>query len=245
MKIVLFGSEGRLGRSILIKHPEVTGYGMSYDIRDFDQVSAVLKEERPDIVINCAAVTDVEYCESHKEECWNVNCKAVETLLRASGGVKANLVHFSSNYALDPVNEYGISKRESEKVVGKRGLVLRTDLYDMHTFLVEKLLGTIENVIAYSDKFYNPISMVGLVEALFGMLKMKGLYNIGTKERISMADFGKTFCKVFGLNENRVFPAPSSDEKKSVKRPKEMYLEPYNNLSIKEDLKRFKNELGM
>ncbi len=243
MKILLFGSEGRLGRTIIRKYPEVSGYGRSLDVRDSQKVIAVVDEHRPDVVINCSALTNVEYCEKYKDECWEVNFKAVETLLKASERVGANFVHFSSNYALNPVNEYGRSKKRSEDVVADRGLVLRTDLYDIHTFLVEKLLCTSENVNAYSNKFFNPISMQGFAKALFSMLNMKGLYNIATSERISMVDFGKKICNIFELDEQRVISTPYNLVLGAVDRPNEMYLEPYNNLTIEDDLRNFRNEL--
>lgn len=242
-KIVMFGSQGRLGRILQKKYPEIVGFGREIDITNSQNLRTIIMNQKPNVIINCAAITDIELCEKEPELCRKVNYDAVKKLAELSQEVGANLVHISSDYALSPVNEYGKAKRESEKVVTPVGIVLRTDLYGKETFLIRKLVFTNDLVQAYEDKFFNPISMASFADILFEMKEKKGIYNIATLERISMFQFALKICKIFQLDEKRVSPSLSSDQNQSVKRPKELFLEPYNSLSIEEDLRRFKHEL--
>jgi dTDP-4-dehydrorhamnose reductase len=242
--IILTGREGKLGSVIKLKHPEVKSFTKkTLDITDRPNVFKTITEEKPKYIINCAALTDSEYCEAHPTECWNVNVIGVRNLAEAANMVKAKLIHFSSNYVINPVNEYGWSKLASESIAAQNGLVLRTDMYDISTFIINKLFFTNEIVNAYNDRFFNPISIYSFVKILFNMLDKTGIYNIGTKKRLSMYEFALKICKVFNLDINRVIPLHSNEKQEKVKRPKELYLKPYNNLSILDDLRLFKNEL--
>ncbi len=241
---ILLGSNGRLASFIRKIHPEAKCYDKdTLDIANREDVIALIEKEKPSLIINCAAITDVEYCETHKDECWKVNAEAVKFLAEAADKVKAKLIHFSSNYAINPINEYGKAKEASEKYASKNGLVMRTDLYDTKTYIVKKLLFTEEALNAYDDKFFNPIYMGTMAELIFKLKDRTGVMNIVTKERLSMYEFALKICKVFGIDKSRVKPVKSAEEAGKAKRPKEIYLKPDVDISITDDLKRFKNEL--
>lgn len=241
--ILLTGGKGRLGSIIKSKYPEIKSFDkFSLDVTDRKKVLKIVVRENPNYIINCAAITDVEYCETHPLECWKVNTIGVRNLAEAANMVGANLIHFSSNYALNPVNEYGWSKLASESIVAQNGLVLRTDIYYTSTFLIRKLLFTKERVGAYTNVFFNPISAYSLVKILFKMLDKKGIFNIGTKEKITPYAFALKVCKTFGLDQKRVFPS-KLNKTCGVKRPAQIFLIPHNHLSIESDLRVFKDEL--
>ncbi|MBT7736294.1 dTDP-4-dehydrorhamnose reductase [Candidatus Peregrinibacteria bacterium] len=103
------------------------------DISDFNKVLDVFKRISPDFVINCAAYTAVDDCETNREEALKVNGDALEAIARACKSENAALVHFSTDYVFnglieggytesaqtDPINFYGQSKLRGEENIEK------------------------------------------------------------------------------------------------------------------------------
>uniref|UniRef100_UPI000ADB98E1 SDR family oxidoreductase n=1 Tax=Rhodothermus marinus TaxID=29549 RepID=UPI000ADB98E1 len=94
-----------------------------------------LPDFTPTVVINCAAMTQVDRCEIEKEACWRVNVEAVETLARLCRQFGARLIQVSTDFVFDgtagpyretdrpnPINFYGRSKLASENVVREAGI---------------------------------------------------------------------------------------------------------------------------
>lgn len=117
---------------------EKSGYIFeSLDISDKKQVEAILNKHRPDVVINTAAMTNVDACETQKEECWKANVVAVQnivdvlsTLNQQPTANNPQLIHLSTDFIFDgeagpykeddkpnPLSYYALSKYESEKVL--------------------------------------------------------------------------------------------------------------------------------
>ena len=241
-RILLLGSKGRLASFIKKIKPEAIGYDKDeVDISDKEQITNLIEKENPSLIINCAALTDLEYCEDNPEECWKVNALAVKYITEAAKKINAKLIHFSSNAAVNPVNEYGKAKLASESFVKDKGLVIRTDIYDTKTFLINKLLFTEEKINAYNDIFFNPIYMGTMAELIFKLKDKTGILNIVTKEKISFYEFVLKICEIFNIDQSRVIPVKYNENQK-VKRQKELYLKPDINISIDEDLRRFKND---
>ncbi|MDF2435636.1 MAG: dTDP-4-dehydrorhamnose reductase [Bacteroidota bacterium] len=152
-KILITGSNGLLGQKIvyaLLKRKDVeiiatssgenrlmekSGYKYeSLDISKKEEVEAVLKKHKPDVVINTAAMTNVDACESRKEECFAINVKGVQNFVDViEGNFKTDLhfIHLSTDFVFDgekgaayvetdepnPLSYYAYSKHESEKVL--------------------------------------------------------------------------------------------------------------------------------
>ncbi len=112
------------------------------DLRDATAVRKALAEERPDLVIHCAAYRDPDFCEEEREETRRLNVEPVATLMDALPEA-ARLVLISTDYVFDgehppyhedderrPVNYYGLSKKEAEDIAARRDstLILRIPL---------------------------------------------------------------------------------------------------------------------
>ena len=132
MKILLLGHKGMLGSDLFLKlaaEHEVTGM----DKEEINIVSAgeckqAIKEIQPDIVMNAAAYTNVDGCETARNECFAVNAEAVKNIAEACREKKIKIVHFSTDYVFDgtakepyqeddkrsPINVYGESKLAGE-----------------------------------------------------------------------------------------------------------------------------------
>lgn len=134
MKILITGAGGLVGRALTEhcqgKGDEVFAYDhQSLDIVDNEKVDKVIAECRPEAVINCAAWTNVDACESDPEKTEQVNSRGPENLARASRRVDAVFVTISTDYVFDglkegfytqrdypaPINVYGKFKLESER----------------------------------------------------------------------------------------------------------------------------------
>lgn len=153
--ILITGSNGLLGQKLVGNLLHRSGYtiiatssgenrmlrkdGYTYaslDITNKQEVDRVLRKYLPDVVINTAAMTNVDACETKRDECWALNVLAVEYIcetleaLKAEGKKDAQLIHLSTDFIFDgtagpykeedapnPLSHYAASKWESEKVV--------------------------------------------------------------------------------------------------------------------------------
>ena len=134
MRILVTGASGLVGRAMvdecLISGDEVLAYDHNtLDIADARAVETVITEQRPEVVVNCAAWTDVDGCESNPDKARSVNSFGPENLARAARKVNAILVTISTDYVFDgakdgfytqrdqplPISVYGKFKLEGER----------------------------------------------------------------------------------------------------------------------------------
>jgi dTDP-4-dehydrorhamnose reductase len=146
MRVLIIGSQGMLGSELIGAYsPDHDVVGMDLaelDITDADQCIAGIGGTRPDLVINAAALTDVDYCENNEEEALRVNGEGPGNLAAAAALSGIPIVHYSTDYVFDgckqqpyreedrpnPQSAYGRSKLRGEELVRARGenhLILR------------------------------------------------------------------------------------------------------------------------
>lgn len=182
MKIGIVGSGGRLGAALAREYRdkfEVFGFNhKQLDLTDPDQIRAKIDDLNFDVLINSAALTDVDLCESEKEQAFAINSEAPGVLAEICRDKKAKLIHFSTDYVFDgekrepylesdparPISVYAESKREGEKRVlqtGKGHLIIRVSWVfgpDRRSF-VDNMIGRArdnERIAAVADKFSTP-----------------------------------------------------------------------------------------
>lgn len=148
MKLLVTGAAGMLGRDVMLAAGnaghQVVGYGHAeLDIADGAAVSAKIEGERPDVVINCAAWTDVDGAEEGEEEATAVNGEGAGNVAAAAATVGASVVYVGSDYVFDgskgapyvetdqtaPLSAYGRSKlagEEATRVGNKRHFIVRS-----------------------------------------------------------------------------------------------------------------------
>ncbi len=133
MKILLFGHKGMLGNDLLKKlsrEHEVVGMDKEeINIVSADECRNTIHEVIPDIIINAAAYTNVDGCETDRVGCFAVNAEAVKNIALACRDTKKRIIHFSTDYVFDgtarepykedascnPINVYGESKMDGER----------------------------------------------------------------------------------------------------------------------------------
>src|SRR5207302_5723625 len=182
MKIAVIGANGRLGAALAREYArdfEVTSFARrQLDLGQLDRVRSALAETKFELLVNCAALTNVDYCESHREEAFLVNAEAPCLLAEMANEKSAKLVHFSTDYVFDgkksdPYTEedkavslsvYGESKLEGERrvlEVSSQHLVVRLSWVfgpDKPSFIDQIIQRARENdvVTAVADKFSAP-----------------------------------------------------------------------------------------
>jgi dTDP-4-dehydrorhamnose reductase len=182
MKIAIVGANGRLGAALVREYQrdyEVTSYDRrQLDLSQLDRVRSALAGAKFELLINCAALTNVDYCESHREEAFVVNAEAPRLLAQIANEKSAKLIHFSTDYVFDgkknapyteedmafPLSVYGESKLEGERrvlEVSSQHLVIRLSWVfgpDKPSFIDQIIQRARENdvVTAVADKFSAP-----------------------------------------------------------------------------------------
>jgi len=156
MKILLFGSNGQLGTDcslILSPNHSLSAYNRAQaDITNREQVDHLISKHQPEVIINCAAYTAVDRCETEIDLAWQVNAQGPENLARGARAINARLIHISTDYVFDgqkqiphpyteedpvsPPGEYGKSKLAGEQAIQHHcpsHVILRTAwLYSLH-----------------------------------------------------------------------------------------------------------------
>jgi len=182
MKIAILGAGGRLGAALMREYREkfaVTGFNHAQlDLFDHAQLREKLGALDIDLVINAAAFTNVDLCETQREEAFRINAEAPRVLAEICRDKNARLIHFSTDYVFDgeqrepykendkaqPISVYGESKREGEKLVLQtqdRHLIVRVSWVfgpDRPSFIDGMIKRARENdqVDAIADKFSTP-----------------------------------------------------------------------------------------
>ena len=249
MKVLLTGAEGQLGKNIKSKFSNciALGHGTSTDkieFEDSDNIENTLSRFDPEIIINTAAFTNVDLCESNKRQAMAINGNALRQITNFSRKNGVYLIHISTDYVFDgfkgnynesdvpyPINFYGVSKLIGDVYVSSydNSLVIRTSgifgsKSNFPAFVLKRLKNG-ENVPAMQS-FYSPISAkmlsVGIKEAI--NLKVKGILNIAG-ERISRQEFAVKIAKYFNFEENLIKALKQEDLNFKAKRPYDSSLD--------------------
>lgn len=264
MRILVTGSNGLLGQKLTKVLQEdanvfliatargksavriVRGEYHSMDISDQQNVEAVLRLTKPDVIINTAAMTQVDDCESQRDACWNANVTAVENLVRCCAALHIHLVHVSTDFIFDgsrgpldenetpaPVNFYGESKLAAEKVIQKSSIswaILRTVLVfgitnDMSrsniVLWVKNNLQQNKPIQVVNDQWRTPTLAEDLARGCYLAAKKraKGIYNISGKDFLSPFDIAIKTAEFFKLEKSLIKPTDSTRFVQPAKRP--------------------------
>lgn len=267
MKVLVTGISGILGsalaeidRNIIGTYnknkPNIENKSIFLDITDIDKVLMELIKEKPDIVIHTAALTDVDYCEDHKEEAFSTNVIGTKNILEACKKIDAKIVFMSTDFVFDglkglyketdlvnPISYYSKTKVECENIVRayKNHIIVRTGvIYGKGTkkfvnFVIDSLKNK-QKIKVVLDHFNSPTLNFDLAKAILKLLNKNfiGTIHLAGSERISRYDFALNIAYVFGLDNNLIVPIKSSDFDQKARRPKDSSLnvEKAKNLGI-------------
>jgi len=215
------------------------------DITSHKEVREIVEHVRPDVIINCAAMTNVDACETDRETAWKINVKGVEYLAEAAMKHHAQVVHVSSDYVFDgkngpyseddkpePLSYYGKSKLASENVLRSAGIhfvIARTMvLYgyavgvkaNFALWLVQSLQAK-QTVRIVDDQIGNPTLVDDLAYGLLRAVELgkTGIFHIAGREITSRYEFALRLARVFGLDESLILPIKTASLKQPAARP--------------------------
>lgn len=231
-KVLVTGCNGQLGRAIQKEYAgDVTfiltdvaeGEGItSLDITDIDAVMSLVLNEKPDVIINCAALTNVDGCEKMWDLAYKINAIGPRNLAIAATAVGAKLVHVSTDYVFagtertprtefdtpDPISAYGKTKLEGEQFVrqfAEKFFILRTAwLYgDGKNFVktMVRVAKTHDEVSVVCDQFGSPTSAVELAKMIHFLegTDNYGIFHATCEGETNWADFTEAFYAKLGI----------------------------------------------
>ncbi len=265
MRILITGSNGLLGQKLvklLANNPNIqflatstgenriksiTGFDYtSLDITNKNQVEQVFNQFKPTVVINTAAMTNVDACEDQKEQCWNLNVNAVKNLIEASGNHQTHLIHLSTDFVFDgengpykeedkpnPLSYYGLSKYEAEKLLQASSIkwsIVRTiivygvveDMSRSNIVLwAKQALERGNPLTIVNDQYRMPTLAEDLAQAcwLIAEKSATGIYNISGKDFMSILELVNRVADFYGYDKSIISPIASSLLNQAAKRP--------------------------
>jgi len=247
VKILLLGHKGMLGSDLLLKlkiEHEVVGLDKEeIDIVSASECRGAIEEIKPDIVINAAAYTNVDGCETAKDECFAVNAEAVKNIADACRDKNIRIIHFSTDYVFDgkakqpykedhpcnPINVYGESKLAGERYLQSLSdnyVLIRTSwLYGEHgknfvQTILEKVK-TIKKLTVVDDQIGSPTYTKDLAAAVDLLIKQnaKGIFHITNRGSCSWYQFAVKILQKAGIQDIDVIPIKSDQLQRPAKRP--------------------------
>ncbi|WP_066890551.1 dTDP-4-dehydrorhamnose reductase [Clostridium nigeriense] len=263
MKILITGSKGQLGNELQkiietgkaeigrvsdnIRHSKVFSLDVEeLDITKLDDVRMVLKDIKPDVVINCAAATNVDGCESNQDLAFKINAIGARNLAMISDEIGAKLVQVSTDYVFSgvgdkpltefdltvPYSVYGKTKLKGEEYVREfsskyyivrtawlYGYVGKNFVYTMMNLGEQK-----DSISVVNDQLGNPTNANDLAYHILKLIETDeyGIYHCTGKGECSWYDFAKEIMNLSGRN-CKVNPCTSEEYKSmypnSAKRP--------------------------
>lgn len=263
-KILITGANGLLGQKLVELYKEsknisviATGKGedrnpagkheyLQLDITSPDEVSQIIDQAKPDVVINTAAMTNVDQCEADPDTCWKLNVSAVDYLAKACEMHNVFLIHLSTDFIFDgengpykeedepnPQSKYAVSKLMSERLLEQRNLdyaIVRTMLvYGIVPGLsrsniilwVKKSLEDGKHIKVVNDQWRTPTLAEDLAKgcALIAEKKEKGVFHISGKNLLTPHDMAIATADYFKLDKSLIEEVDGSIFTQPAKRP--------------------------
>lgn len=264
-KILVTGSNGLLGQKLVEKLSNIsdvelvaTARGenrlpksdkykyLSLDITDYESVNIIFDIEKPDVIIHTAAMTNVDQCETEKEECWKLNVTATEYLVNAAQKSNSFFIHLSTDFIFDgkngpyteeaeanPISFYGWSKYAAEKIVINSNLnwaIARTILvygiaHDMSRsniiLWVKNSLENSKSINVVNDQWRTPTLAEDLADGciLIAQKRATGIFNISGKDLLNPYQMAMMTADYFGLDKTLINEVDGSKFTQTARRP--------------------------
>lgn len=253
MRIVVVGANGMLGTDLCayLKSQGVAPIELDlprFDITDVNQAINTIKSQKPAVIINLAAFTDVDGAETNKADAYAVNTQGAWAVALAAQESKAKLLYISTDYVFDgniknaysekdttnPINYYGQTKLLGEKSVIqhlKQYFVIRTSwLFGKNgknfVSTVLRLSKEKDTIEVVNDQIGSPTYTKDLSKAVYKLIQSDkfGVYHITNSGFCSWYEFAGEIIKQAGLN-TKVMPVSSDQISRNARRPANSVLD--------------------
>jgi dTDP-4-dehydrorhamnose reductase len=263
-KLLITGDTGLLGSTLAreaLRFYQVVGVSRateaisaSWEHKSVDLTNAgatlrCLDAIRPDLVVHCAAVTDVEKCEMRPAHASAVNVEATERLAQWAGSNSAQITFISTDSVFDgtaggyceedlprPLNGYARTKlaaEESSRAWCPNSLIVRTNFYGWNRnrkpnfgrWMYGKLLRG-ETLLAFTDVRFSPLFVNDLAKLILDLIsrRAEGVFHVATRDRCSKHEFALLLGQVSGLDTRNVKPTLLEDFPFRARRPRNTSL---------------------
>jgi dTDP-4-dehydrorhamnose reductase len=261
MKVLVTGANGIIGKNVakaLTKISDIEVYATSLKKLSIDNatiftsnlliadINLMIDEIHPDVVVHCAAISSPDACEVDRYACHRLNVELTKRLLSACIDYNAHLVFLSTDFVFDgkkgnyseedttnPVNYYGESKLEAEKIICRsteNHTIIRTSLvYGYETKLsrpniVSRVIDNLQKGKPYkvpTDQIRKPTYVCDLAYAIAQICinKPKGIFHISGDEEITVSNFARKIAKALQLDESLIQETTSSQIAQAAPRP--------------------------
>ena len=263
--ILLTGANGLLGQALVRQlsgssdhdvlataRDEAPRFDVPCEYRRMDvtapsEVETVVEEYQPDVVINCAAVSDVGECDEDRNRAWAVNARAVRRLAKHCRALDAHLVQVSSDFVFngksgpyaedarpDPVNYYGRTKLAGENVLREFDFldwsIVRTVLLygvakdlrrsNVVLWMIDQLSQN-EVIHVVNDQWRTPTYAPDLADGIVRLVERErtGIYHLSGREMVTIHELAETVAEVFDFDDSHIDPVPSNYFEDAVERP--------------------------
>ena len=259
-KILVVGT-GFLGENLIEQYKEKNTcvIGTNYqnlkndniflDITNLYLTKKTIEKLKPDVVINCAANTNLDYIESNSDAGFLINSNGPKNLAEVCHKNKIKLIHISTDSVFDgkkdmqyteedipnPINIYSKSKLMGEKLIMENlsnHIIIRTNFFGFNIdgkFLLNSILKTLskkEKFVGFDDVFFNPLEITNLNEMIIELSNSNftGIINLASDKVISKYQFAMDVAKIFDLNSKLIIKGSIDDFEFIAKRPKNTSL---------------------
>ena len=249
-RILVIGAKGMLGRDLVevlrssSRNDEVIGWDFEdIDIREEQSTIAKIERNYPEIVINVAAFTDVDGCESNEEKVFATNAEGMRHVALGALRCRAKVVYLSTDYVFDgkkrgpylendppnPLNVYGRSKWKGEQYVQElveNSLIIRTQwLYGRYgnNFVTSILRQASEKRVLsiVNDQIGSPTYTADLSKAISVLIQcdVKGIFHVANSDLCTWYTFGQAILKLAGIVGVKIIPISSKELGRPAIRP--------------------------
>lgn len=264
MRMVVTGASGLLGLNLCLmaaQDHELTGVvnrrslqdvpftTLQADLTEKGAIQHLLEQARPEYVIHCAAMANVDSCERDPQAAQKLNAEVPALLAEACKQSGIGFLHVSTDAVFDgrrgsyteedqpnPLSEYARTKLAGEQSVmaaNQDALVIRVNFYGFSLsgtrslaefFLYNLMAG--EQVKGFTDVHFCPLYVAELVDVIFAMIgkNLSGLYHVVSPECLSKYDFGRRIADKFGLDSGLIQPVSVNDGNLLAKRSPNLTL---------------------
>ncbi len=247
MKVLLLGHKGMLGNDLMTqfrhRHDVIGMDREEIDITRASECRRAVAEIQPQMVINAAGYTNVDACETAKEECFAVNAEAVKNIAQACHDKNITVVHYSTDYVFDgnadhpyteedpcnPINTYGASKLAGEhhlKRLTDNFILIRTAwLYgakgkNFVSAVLDRARDT-GRLTVVDDQMGSPTCTRDLAAAteLLVDKNARGIFHVTNRGYCTWYDFARKILKEARLDQVELSPMKTSELQRAARRP--------------------------
>lgn len=219
------------------------------ELTDHESVARSIDKTRPDLIVHCAAATDVEWCEKNPELAKRINEDATVFLAKKSVEIDAKFVYTSTDSVFDgiageydelskpaPLNSYAAGKVRTEELVADsnpNSIIIRSYFYGYSPSGTRSLLEWVlvraragNEVPGFTDSYFSPISVIDFADVFDAAVKAghTGLLHLGSSNKISKYEFARLVMETFKCDMSLLKPITVDDIGLKADRPRDTSL---------------------